>query len=124
MSDGDKRVSLKLWALQNKVTAIAGMIVALGAAGVAVIAGGNKINDSINERIQCQAAAVANFKDSLREEKRMPIDNLILCELKAIRMEQRKNAFMNKKQSSVSSWEKAEAAWKSDSIFNEKYPTK
>jgi hypothetical protein len=112
------------WTIQNKVYAIAGTIVITGTAWVAVIAGGDKINDSINERIRCQAVAVAAEKDSINNEKRAPLDELILSQLRAIRMEQKKTAYMLEKNSNKVSWSKAEAAWKSDSLFNERYPTK
>jgi hypothetical protein len=56
--------------------------------------------------------------------KRTPIDSLILSELKGIRMEQRKTAFILEKNTDRKSWSAAETAWKSDSLFNARYPIK
>ena len=122
MSDGT--LSCKFWTLQKKIYALAVTVIAVGASWVAVTAGGDKINDSIDSRITCRAVRVADSCDSVRASGRFPIDSMILSELKGIRMENRKSAFIREKTTNRTNWEKAEAAWRSDSLFNARYPTK
>lgn len=110
------------WSIQKKVYAIAGTVVICGASWVALVAGGNTAKAAYHESIANVASKVADSLDKNLCIRRLPIDSMILSQLKAIRMEQRKTAFILEKNTDNMKWKKTEASWRSDSIWNEKHP--
>jgi hypothetical protein len=110
------------WSFQKKLVAIASTIVIIGAAWVAVVAGGNNAKAMYRDSVARVAIKVADSLDEKLCQKRLPIDSMILCQLKAIRMDQRKTSYMLEKNTNKKTWNSAEASWRSDSIWNEKHP--
>lgn len=111
------------WTLQKKIVGICVLITSLAAATAVVIAGGNNVKEAYRDSVAQISRGVADTLDSIRCEKRLPIDSMILSQLKAIRMDQRKNSFMLEKNTDAAKWSRAEAAWKADSIWNVKHPS-
>ena len=110
------------WTLQKKIVGICVLITSLAGATLVLSAGGNNMKEAYRNSVAHISYGVADTLDSIRCDKRLPIDSMILSQLKAIRMDQRKTSFMIEKTTEPQKWSRAEAAWKSDSIWNVKHP--
>jgi hypothetical protein len=106
----------RFWTLQKKIYALALTVVAVGAACVAVVAGANKVNDSIDSRIRCQSERVADSLDSIQQVKRFPIDSAILAKLDRIGTDIKRTTYFQEQSMSEADYSKARALWVRDSI--------
>jgi hypothetical protein len=110
------------WTLQKKIVGICVLITSLAGATLVLSAGGNNMKEAYRDSVARISRGVADTLDSIRCESRLPIDSMILSQLKAIRMDQRKTSFMSEKTTEPAKWSRAEAAWRADSIWNVKHP--
>ncbi len=111
----------KFWTLQNKILILAGTVSTVIGAIFAVSASSKAIDSSVKSYIRPVAREEARNLDSQNCVKRAPIDEMILSQLKAIRMDQKKTAFTLEKKYSKDEWARINAQWRSDSLRNEKY---
>jgi len=111
------------WTLQKKIVGICVLITSLAAATLVLSSTRDSIKASYRASVATVAHGVADTLDSIRCERRLPIDSMILSQLKAIRMNQRRTDFMLEKNTDAGKWARAEAAWKSDSLWNVKHPS-
>jgi hypothetical protein len=106
----------------GRVITIGALVAAIGAIFTGIRAANDAIDNVATAYVVTVASKVADELDSIRCVKRLPIDSLILSELKTIRKEQRRNAYFSEKTMPKSVYNKVEAEWRRDSLWNAMHP--
>lgn len=108
--------------MQKKLMLICGVVIAIGTASGVLFSGLSCIESRADSYVCSKARSVACGLDSGMAARRFPVDSLMLHELRSIRREQRKAAFYQEHSITPAAVARINAAWRSDSIFNAKYP--